>query len=143
VSTEVFYLDAKTDSPNGARDCSCLVVELVAFRRFGRLGLRILGGMGLAGAWARRPWLVARILALLVGVGPLGVIRIVDRVCERVVRLVIPRAIARISVLRLGRPGPRRPLVILIKSHRSSPVPGARAFMRRRSRHYAVEPNRP
>src|SRR5437764_3958239 len=97
------------------------VVELVALRALPRVGLGVLGGVRVAGAGRAghrmrllaerllvRIGRVARIVTVLIRVGPLGGIRLADGVVERVVRLRVNRAVAGIAFAFVHRAGTTR-----------------------------------
>src|SRR5579884_973201 len=104
-----------------------LLVDLVALRTLPRLRLGVLGRVRLAGARAASPGMgrctegrivgirgIARILALLVGIGPLGRVGLAHRGVERVVRVLVLRDVPRVPSRRLGKAGGR---LVLWRAH--------------------------
>jgi hypothetical protein len=97
-----------------------LVVDLVALWPLPGLGLRVLGGMRLAGASAAclgvrilaerltvRVGRVARVLALLVRVWPLGRVRFAHGVVKGVMGISVLRAVTLVRARSLGKAGRR------------------------------------
>src|SRR3954453_19889616 len=73
--------------------------------------------MRLAGAVVPRPGVLVLgalraegVLAALIGIGPLGRIRVLGGIAERVMRLFVARDVARVLAGRLGNAGRRLPL---------------------------------